>query len=571
MPALVKISEGAVPPMSLFSEINGLLFEIHPPQRRFKWKKQQIDQLWQDLLKAYYDGGESYFLGTLLLVEIGDGRVSVIDGQQRITTLSLLLAILRDHCRKFPDLNERASGIQKLLSRVDNDGNPIGSLVVTLQEPDRQHYIDLVKHPDSTESPSSQSGFLFSAVKTLRENVANHINVPEPKEKLRNLCEYIQTKIMFLPLEVRSEGEGYLVFDTTNTRGLRLSSSEALKARLATVARQDSDLSAELITRWNIAASKLEGSSLAIDSMDDYLYAIWCSREGPTPKRSLEKVATSLTDANHLKEFVKDLDIYCDSYLAVVSPSGISSLSEDLKDLRSLNIQSNGFLTMVHKHSYNRFEEAVGLVLSLQIRNITVGPHQANVYEKDWPQWARLVRNGGTDQAFEEIRSRIVADEEFQLLFEKASVASSVTARHLLRRLDPVSFPGSGVQPSRVDVEHVLPKSVVSKLNTAKNLTKNVKQWIQDLGHEIPVTSEEQVALGQKLDQYLNMIGNQALLNDKANRGARDLAFYKKKDFYRKQVLELTQSLAEYEAWGTGQIAVRQKQMAEQAPRMWPK
>ena len=68
MPTLVKISEGAISTSGLFSETSDLLFEIHPPQRRFKWKQQQIDQLCQDIITAYKANRDSYFLGTLLLV-----------------------------------------------------------------------------------------------------------------------------------------------------------------------------------------------------------------------------------------------------------------------------------------------------------------------------------------------------------------------------------------------------------------------------------------------------------------------------------------------------------------------
>lgn len=571
MPRLVRISEGALAPNSLFSEISGLLFEIRPPQRRFKWKKQQVDQLWEDIRTAYTDNRDSYFLGTLLLEPLGDGRVSVIDGQQRIATLSILLAVLRDHCMEFPDLKVRANGIQRLISRVDNDGNPVGSLVVTLQEPDNQIYIDIVKQPGSTASAFSQPGLLSAAVKMLRTHVTQHINVPNRQESLRGLCEYIQTKIMFLPLEVRNEVEGYLVFDTTNTRGMRLSPSEALKGRLATIAREDSDLSVELITRWNTAAKKLEDAGLPIDAMDDYLHAIWCSREGYTTKRTLDRVASKLANTEDLKDFVEDLNSYCVSYLAVLSPTGKSSLTEDLKDLRGLNVQSNSLLTMVNKHSPGRFEEAVGLVLSLQIRNVTMGPEQANRYEKLWPKWAGLVRKGGTDKAFDEIRSYMVSDEDFRRQFEKALVVSPGTVRHLLRRLDPISRPGSGVQPMDVDVEHVLPKSVVTKLTEGKKLTKNVKHWIEDLGYDIPKTLEEKRNLGKKLDPLLNMLGNRALLNDKANRGAKDLRFSKKKDFYKKQALELTKTIAKYEKWGLSQMSEKQKEMAKNAHRIWPK
>ena len=373
----------------------------------------------------------------------------------------MLLAVLRDHCKEFPGLLTRADGIQRLIGRVDNDGKPVGSLVVTLQDPDNQIYKELVKEPGSTKSSPSHQNLLSRAVKTLTEHVERNINVPDQEESLRGLCEYIQSKVMFLPLQVRSEGEGYLVFDTTNTRGLRPSPSESLKARLATIAREDSHLADELITKWNAAAAKLENAGQPIDAMDDYLHAVWCSAEGYTPKRTLDRIASKLTAPNRLSDFVKDLESYCDSYLAVVAPTGKSSLTEDLKDLNHLNVQSHSFLMTVHKNSPDRFEEAVGLVLSLQIRNVTVGPYQANEYEKDWPTWAMLVRAGQTDEALGDMRNRMVGDEEFRQHFEKGIVASSRTVRHLLRRLDPISQPGSGVQPVEVDVEHITPKSLV--------------------------------------------------------------------------------------------------------------
>ena len=571
MPALVKISHGAISTSSLFSESNNLLFVIRPPQRRFKWKKEQIEQLWDDIVRAHKADRDSYFLGTLLLVPHRDGGLSVIDGQQRITTLSILLAVLRDHCRNFSSLKTRSDGIQRLIRRVDNDGRPVGALVVTLQDTDNQTYMKWAKDHGSTEPPFSQDDPISSAVKTLSNKVTNYLNVPNPEDSLRGICEYIQSKVMFLPLEVRSESEAYLVFDTTNTRGMRLSPSEALKARLAAIAREDSALSEELIRTWAEVAGKLEDAGLPIDAMDDYLHAIWCAKEGYIAKRSLGGIASRFRGTEDLKAFVEYMESYILSYLAVVAPSGTSSIDEDLKDLRHLNVQSYSFLTMVHKNSFNRFPEAVNLVLSLQMRNITVGDYQANEYEKQWPHWARLVREGDTQEAFDEIRALMVSDEYFQQTFEKKDVSAAGIVRHVLRRLDPISHPGSGVQPTDVDVEHVLPKSVVSKLKDDKSLTTNVKQWILDLGYEIPETSEEKLNLGKELEPYLNMLGNQALLDDRTNRGVKDLPFDKKKDCYQGQGLELTKSLADHEKWEASQILARQKEMAQQAPLVWTK
>ena len=478
---------------------------------------------------------------------------------------------------EFPNLNNRADGIQRLIARVDNDGNPIGPLVVTLQDIDNEIYVKLAKEPGSTNGPISGNSLLERAVKFLKEHVQNHINSPNPEESLRDLCEFVQSKVQFLPLQVPSESDGYLVFDTTNTRGLQLSPAEGLKARLATIAREDRSLSDRLMHEWNKVARLLEEriefadpKAVAIDAMDDYLHAVWCSRDGYTTKHTMDKkIASGLTRAKLVGEFVEDLSTYCNSYLAVRAPSGKSWTNEDLKDLRHLNRQSFSFLTMVYEHAPDRFSEAVSLTLSLQVRNITIGPQQAHVFEKQWPAWAGLVRRGRTDEAFAEMRSRMVLDEEFERSFAAAEVNSPATARHLLRRLDPISRPGSGVQPMDVDLEHVLPRSVVSKLSEDKRLTKNVEQWIDDLGRNTPDTVEQKRDLGEELKRYSNMLGNQALLNYVANRGARDLPFANKRHLYGKQALELTKALAEYEAWSLDQIQARQNNLARRAVQTW--
>ncbi len=579
MPVLVPIRDGAISAGSLFSEYSGLLFEIHPPQRRFKWDAREVSQLWEDVRNAHVSNRDSYFLGTLLLADLGDGVQSVIDGQQRLTTLSLLLAVLRDKCREFEELTHRADVIQRLIARVDYDGNPIGPLVVKLQYADDEIYVRLVKEPGSTSGHISGKGLLEKAVRLLKERVENHINRPNPVESLRDLCQFVQDKVQFLPLQIPSEGEGYLVFDTTNTRGLKLSPAEGTKARLAAIAREDRNLSDELMQDWNKVATLLEEriefsdpKVLAIDVMDDYLHAVWCSMNGYTTKYTMDKkIADWLTGARRGRELVSELTTYCHSYLAIRAPSGKSWTNEDLKDLRHLNRQSFSFLTMVYEHAPDRLGEAVSLTLSLQIRNITIGPQQAHAFEKQWPLWAGQVRDGLIEDVFRDMRSRMVPDEEFERNFLSAEVSSAPTARHLLRRLDPISRPGSGVQPMDVDLEHIMPKAVVTKLSGRKTLTKRVRQWIDDLGRRVPETPEGKQDLGEELKPHLNMLGNQALLNYVENRRARDLPFADKRVLYGNQALELTKALGKLEEWSLSQIQARQKDLAGRAIQTWPR
>ena len=237
--------------------------------------------------------------------------------------------------------------------------------------------------------------------------------------------------------------------------------------------------------------AQIGNSRVKIDSMDDYLHTIWCSKHGYTKQKELaEAVADTVTTSDAVKAFARDLEAYCDDYVTVVaaaSPTNKDSLNEDIRDLRRIMVQANGFLTMVHAHTNARFEEAVNIVLSLQIRNVSIGNHRANEYETLWPRWAGLARKKRTDEAFAEIRRAIDPDEEFTRSMAEVSVPSSVTARHVLRRMDPAR----GTIPADVDVEHVLPKSVVNKLNDGKVLSPKAKQWLQDLGYEVPETVPE--------------------------------------------------------------------------------
>lgn len=446
-----------------------------------------------------------------------------------------------------------------------------------MQDIDNEIYVKLAKEPGSTSIPITGKGLLETAVKTLKQHVQNHINTPNPEESLKDLSEYVQTKVQFLPLLVPSEGDGYLVFDTTNTRGLQLSPAEGLKARLATIAREDRELSDRLMHDWNRVARLLEEKivfedpkAIAVDAMDDYLHAVWCSRNGYTTKHTMDRrIGSALTGVRPVSEFVEDLTKYCDSYLAVRAPSGKSWTNEDLKDLRHLNRQSFSFLTMVYEHALERFSEAVSLTLSLQIRNISIGPQQAHAFEKNWPEWARLVREGLIDEAFGQIRASMASDEEFESRFAKAIVRGPATASHLLRRLDQISRPNSGVQPMDVDLEHILPKSVVTKLSNGKRLNSKTERWIKDLGHEIPETFEDKRRLGDELMQPLYMLGNQALLNYRLNRSVKDQPFERKRELYREQALELTKALAECETWGLDQIQARQYEMANRAIQTW--
>jgi hypothetical protein len=75
-----------------------ICYEIPPYQRPYSWKNENVQQLWEDVWQAYEANDSEYFIGSIITIEKDrDRRYEVVDGQQRLTTLNLILARLRDH------------------------------------------------------------------------------------------------------------------------------------------------------------------------------------------------------------------------------------------------------------------------------------------------------------------------------------------------------------------------------------------------------------------------------------------------------------------------------------------
>ena len=579
----LTLEQDAVSTKSLFSDAGyNRLFVVKPPQRRYKWTKEQAKQLWEDICNARQNTSPWYFLGTLLLEPLSDQRVSIIDGQQRVATISLLLAVLRDLCMDVGgnEYTYRSADLQKLISRVDNSGKPVGSLVVTLQDQDNEQYDELVRLQGSTKNlatPKTSPGRALLNTMELTKMASEHLTKEAAlgnDDELAKLCDYVIDRINFLPIEVASEEQAYLVFDTTNTRGLPLSPGESLKARLAVVSRDAPQLASSLVEGWDSAAQHLEKAGLGFNGMDDYVLAIWSSKQGRhvTRGRLASEVLQSINQQHETAaDLIDDIKAYVSHYVNVLKPTGTGNSVEDVKDVARLKMsQANGFLTMVHCHANSQFDEAVRATLALQVRNITIGPQQANIFQHDWPRWAKLARSGNVSIALGEIREKMISDEQFDKAFASARVKNAGIARHLLRRMDPLSNK-SGAVVAEVDREHIFPLSVVGKLAADKPLTKNVRTWIEDMGFSMPSNPTEKQDLGRQLEVFQDLLGNQALLHEHRNRKAKDQPFAKKKEGYKSQASDLTKELADIAVWNPEEICGRQKRFADIASDIWTK
>jgi len=206
-------------------------------QRSFSWTKTQIDDLWEDIQSILYDGQEQYFLGSMVFIQKADNSLEVVDGQQRLATVSLLLAAIRDGFAAIDD-KSRAQHVEThyLCSRDLKTLEAAPKL--SLNETDNELYCQIIdaKKQYAEISAISRNKELMESNRLLartyvmfydlvKKGSANFTNTVY----LSTIVEAITDDISGIQIITNNEDSAYVLFETLNDRGIDLTLSDMLK------------------------------------------------------------------------------------------------------------------------------------------------------------------------------------------------------------------------------------------------------------------------------------------------------------------------------------------------------
>lgn len=219
-------------------------FEIPPYQRNYSWGPEQVDDLWSDLIEAVEMDREHY-IGTFLLMEEehdDETVLQVIDGQQRITTLTILLFELQERLDEFGEETTARKirgeyiaryGTQKLTLAGDDETFYERKILEHMSDDDRSGQNEVSVSDVDTDSPSQER--LLEAKQMLRsrleDGVPNQIPHDAPSEFYRDLYETVKS-LPLLEYSVESRSEAARIFQTVNDRGKDLTALEITKSYL---------------------------------------------------------------------------------------------------------------------------------------------------------------------------------------------------------------------------------------------------------------------------------------------------------------------------------------------------
>ena len=223
------------PENKTFAEVmsNGRRYSIPPFQRDYSWEESQLEELWQDI-EQMLTTQMQHFMGYLVFQTDDNKAFHIIDGQQRLTTISLLiLAALHAFQQMIKNDNDKENNEKRLTSYHQNYFGVLdtvtlqNSLKLELNRHNNSHFIDMIEQYDvaKTRGMISTNRKLNKAFEFFQKKLKSYLN----GEDLAALINKITDGLMFTTITVQDDLNAYLVFETLNTRGVHLSAPDLFK------------------------------------------------------------------------------------------------------------------------------------------------------------------------------------------------------------------------------------------------------------------------------------------------------------------------------------------------------
>lgn len=522
-------------------------------QRSFAWEKENVKELFDDITNSYPD---EYFIGTIVVTDRGD-YLEIVDGQQRIATISLFFIAIRDFLKEKGEV-EKANAIEGefILKQSYRDEEKRQRL--TLNDMDNEFYLKAFIRDESVSILRASHERLKKAYDFLREYIENKYR-GGTIENLLDLVDFIKDNLLVIIVTVSDDVNAFTVFETLNDRGLILSQTDLIKNYLFNKA---GDRIEEAKDKWTRFTGAIE-SGISEEEILNYIRYYWSSKYGLTREKELYKeIKEKIRNKNLSITFLSNLEKSSEIYLAISNPHHTfwnnfpRECSEYIEELLELNLTQNKPLLIALLEKWadkpEEVKKALKLIVSWSVRNLITGIIGSGTLEKEFSNKAKLINEGKINNAKEllnSVKNLIPPDEQFQKAFEIATVSKSYIVRYYLRKLEQAYRTTSELapieNPEKVNLEHILPENPT-------NLQKDWSSFDENL-HKT----------------YYHRIGNLTLLDKKMNSSIGNGAFKAKKEVYKESELLITKNLAKYDDWTPSEIEARQKEFAEKAVEIW--
>lgn len=545
-------------------------FVIPIYQRNYSWTEAQCRQLWNDLLKVgRNDKVQGHFIGSIVYVEKGlSTRTSqeamlVIDGQQRLTTCTLLLLALAKHmeAKQVPELLEQftARKIRNYyLLNTEEEGDRYFKLL--LSESDKETLISLLAGTPEPQEPSY-------LIKKNYELFASWIQ--ERRDELEVICRGL-TKLVIVDVSLdRSQDNPQLIFESMNSTGLELSQADLIRNYI--LMGLEPKLQTDLYKTYWRPMEKAFGQTAYGVHFDPFMRHYLTAKTGEIP--NVREVYTAFKSfaasfKGDITSLVTDIHAYATYYCAMaLGAEQDSALKQAFHDLRELKVDvaypflldvyhdlkqgrltSEEVLTIVRLVESYVFRRAICAIPTNSLNKTFAG--MSGTLKKD-----RYLESVKAAFSLQPSYRRFPSDEEFQREIKRRDLYNFRSRSYWLRRLENHGRK-ERVVVEDYTIEHVMPQ------NEALSA-----EWQIELGPE-----------WQRVQQtWLHTLGNLTLTGYNSEYSDHPFAYKRdqvtskdgKKIGFKYSPLNLNEGLGEVEKWDEDAIKARATRLATEAAKVW--
>ena len=566
-------------------------------QRRYSWTEKQIWELIEDVKQV--EDGDQHLLGSIVCLAghhtAGVNQLEVVDGQQRLTTIVILLECIRQRLAQEGNLSGERE-IATLLSAVPPRGDPVPK--VLLDSIDADEFGDHIEQASGKEFKNQQLSHAFHVI---REDLVRRSSI----EEIQDFVYKLRNQAMVIRLDVSEARDAFKLFETINNRGLRLSPTDIVKNFLLGNAARFGPLALDEARRgWSDLLRHLDGTNsdaffryylmsllqtrvkkVEVVSRFKTLFMTQVEEAAKLPERhnypdaqepdeedngeadeSLSMEPEPIrTEKASFSQFLARLVLCAKNYSEIVQgKTSDRRINRHLQNLRMIKaVQTYGFLMHLRVGGCNKkqFYEILELTENFVLRR-HVCRERANETEALFARLCAVDPAAPMEAIRKGYRDLCPSDDKFKTEFAAANFTANLIerARYCLGRIE-ASKHGTYDElevlgPDDVHVEHIMPQKI-----RTRRVKEELGDWVSYLGSNAETYHPK----------FVSRIGNMTLFAGTLNIGASNNPFARKKRAYKESAILLTQELTKLSSFKFKQIETRSKELADIAVELWPR
>lgn len=544
--------------------INNILtntkYVIPSYQRPYSWSSDNAIQLIDDIFSSFKEGTKEYFIGSIICIEKVPDVYEVVDGQQRLTTIGIILAALKCHVSNKDIENDLQQKI--ILKDIYGQGHAQEESRLKVRSKEYDLYTNYILQGDSSfipENPTYTEKLFIDNFERLSDYFIN-LN---DNDELCRLAGYILNKVFVVSVTTDSFTSSYRLFNVLNTRGLSLSQSDLLKNRLFEIASEKGISEQRIESYWD----EIE-NLVGVENMDKFLIIHEISQKTNRNKVvPVFKLAEIFHDRirdkyhNNSEKFILELKKSAENYQKIKEVDFVNSLSKIFKCLSFIP------------------DEWVPSILSFLNK---LNSNESDLTKDDFDTFVRCFEKVYMHRWF---TKQMKSQREVVCYAAISDINNNKSIGEIIETISHYKDNEGLLEYISGDV--YVPRS--NRMNLIKYVLMRIEEFMQDdsvskiyngtitIEHILPQTMTDKY-WGDRFSSddhsaWVNKIGNLTLISGSKNSKAQNSDFNRKRDIYNSSnsrvSFDLTKEIIGYSEWDLDSLQKRNRDLIKISKEIW--